>query len=172
MPWNIDTTDLQKKYGKGRAVNSRKIDFTSLNNKVTNWSKNIEKELSAVGGFMGIEHRADSPSKGASLAKIKSSQRYQDGAVSRIRFKFRRSLIWTHKGAGKGRGGTQGSTWTDKHGNKNSTNPKSFGKMATGGRTAKPFFNSVLNGARGVNELADIVAEELGDAIVNNLLIK
>jgi hypothetical protein len=169
--WKVDTSDLERKFGKGRSANS-KIDFTSFNNKVNAWAKTTEKEFVAVGGYMGIDHRPDSPSQGASLPKIKSSQRYEDGAVNLIRFKFRRSLIWTHKGAGKGRGGTKGSKWTDKYGNQKSTDPKSFGKMGTGGRTAKPFFNSVLNGDRGVNTLADIAAEELGDAIVNNLFIK
>jgi hypothetical protein len=58
---------------------------------------------------MGIEHRSNSPSKGDSLAKLKAKEHYDSGAVDRIGFKMNRSLIWTHKGAGKGRGGSKGS---------------------------------------------------------------
>ena len=85
---------------------------------------------------------------------------------------FPRTLIYTHKGAGKGRGGTKGSRWTDKYGNKKTTNPKSFGKMATGGRVAKPFINDALEAPDGVDKLATIAAENLGDVLAGSLFIK
>lgn len=94
------------------------------------------------------------------------------GIIEVVSFRFPRSLIWPHKGAGKGRGGTKGSVWYDALGIKHSTNPKSFGKMGAGGRVAKPWFNDTMESSAGVDELATIVATTTGDAIVNNLLIK
>ncbi len=96
----------------------------------------------------------------------------KDGGIDQTSIRFPRSLIWTHKGAGKGRAGTSGSKWTDKYGVVKSTRESSKGKMATAGRVAKPFFNDVLDGNAGVEELATIVAEETGDAIINQLFIK
>lgn len=127
--------------------------------------------MKAAGNGMSIVHRADSPSRGASLPKLKAKEHYDDGGIDRIGFKMNRSLIWTHKGAGKGRGGTQGSSWMDPHGTRKSTDPKSFGKMGTAGRTAKPWFNQFIESPAGVDELATIAAEEIGSAVTNKLFI-
>lgn len=95
----------------------------------------------------------------------------KDSVVSRVAFRFPRSLIWTHKGAGKGRAGKKGSRWVNKFGNTRSTNSDSLGKAGTGARKEKPWFTSVMDAPDGVNRLADIVAEETGDAIVNQLFV-
>jgi hypothetical protein len=149
-----------------------KIDLDKFNDDVQGWGKVTSKALQELGDAMGIVHRSDSPSKGASLAKIKDSYRQQDGAIAVVRFKFRRSLIYTHKGAGRGMGGSQGSKWLDKFGNEKSTNPSSLGKQATGKRKEKPFINQVLESPEGVDELATIAAGSLGDAIINKMLVK
>lgn len=150
----------------------KKLDLDKYNGRVKDWTKEALTDIKSEGASLGIEHRPDSPSKGASLPKIKTSTREEEGAIAVVSFKFRRSLIYTHKGAGKGRGGNKGSRWVDKYGNAKSTNPKSMGKQATDGRVAKPFINNVLDGEKGVEELAVIAADELGDAIVNNMLIQ
>ena len=121
---------------------------------------------------MGIVHRAGSPSKGESLNRLTAKFSSADGGIEKIAFKLRRSLIWPHKGAGKGMAGRVGSTWYNKKGEKKTTDPKSFGKMATGSRKAKPWFNQYMEGQHGVEELATLVAEETGDTIVNNILVK
>lgn len=148
------------------------LNLDRTNDRIRGWTKDSILKMKAEGRGLSIVHRADSPSKSASLPKIKDRYKLEEGTISRISFAFPRQLIWTHKGAGKGRAGTVGSKWTDKYGSTKSTNPKSHGKMATGGRTAKPFFDRVLDREDGVEELATIVAEETGDAIIGNLFIK
>lgn len=148
------------------------INFDKQNERVIGWAQRTSAAMKATGNALGISHRANSPSPGSSLDRIADRVGYKGTIIERISFKFPRTLIWTHKGAGKGRGGLLGSTWYDKYGLKHTTNPNSLGKMDTGGRKAKPFFNDVIESPTGVDELANIVAEESGDAIINKLFIK
>jgi hypothetical protein len=129
------------------------------------------RDMKTTGAGMNIVHRSNSPSKGDSLAKLKAKEHYDDGSIDRIGFKMNRSLVYTHKGAGKGRGGSKGSSWFDARGNRKTTNPESLGKMATGGRKAKPWFNQFIESPAGVDDLATIAAEEIGSAITNKLFI-
>jgi hypothetical protein len=149
-----------------------KLNLDRYNNRVIDWTKKAVKSIKAEGEKLDIEHRPDSPSRGASLPKIKEGHKEEGGAIAVVSFRFRRSLIYTHKGAGKGRGGKKGSRWLDKHKNEKTTNPKSLGKAGTGGRKEKPFINNILDSEQGVDELATIAASELGDAIVSNMLIQ
>ena len=148
------------------------INFDRQNEKVLQWAQRTEGGLKGRSNALGITHRADSPSPGSSVDKIKNRVKYKYGVIEVVSFRFPRSLIWPHKGAGKGRGGLKGSVWYDRLGIRHSTNPNSLGKMGTGGRIAKPWFNETMDAPTGVDELADIVATESGDAIVNNLFIK
>lgn len=149
-----------------------KLDLDRYNERLKEAGKELLHNIQEEANDMGIEHREDSPSRGSSVAAMKDSYGAHDGAVDRISIKFRRSLIYPHKGAGKGRGGTKGSKWVDKFGVTKSTNKNSLGKMGTGGRVAKPFINQVIESEKGVEKIATIAAEELGDAIVNNMLVK
>lgn len=148
------------------------INFDRQNERVQEWAQRTESSLKGGSNALGITHRGDSPSPGASIGKIKNRVKFRGGIIEVVSFKFPRTLIWTHKGAGKGRGGVKGSVWYDRVGIKHSTDPDSMGKMGTGGRVAKPWFNNTIEAPTGVEELATIVAEESGDAIVNNILIK
>lgn len=148
------------------------INFEKQNQRVEDWASRTEASLKGHSTALGITHRSNSPSPGSSVAKIRARTKRRGDIVEVISFKFPRSLIWPHKGAGKGRGGTLGSVWYDALGIRHTTDPESLGKMGTGGRVAKPWFNNTMEAASGVDELATIVAEESGDAIVNNLLIK
>lgn len=148
------------------------IDFDKQNERVADWAKRTEASLKGRSAALGITHRTDSPSPSSSVNDIKSRTKEKGGIIDVVSFRFSRSLIWTHKGAGKGRGGTLGSQWKDALGITHETDPKSLGKMGTGGRVAKPWFNDTMEATDGVDELATIVAEESGDAIVNKLLIK
>jgi hypothetical protein len=147
------------------------LDLNRYNDRVKDWMQLALQDMKTNGAGMNIVHRENSPSKGPSLDKLKAKEHFDDGAIDRIGFKMNRSLIWTHKGAGKGRGGTKGSSWTDAHGNRKTTDPDSLGKMATGGRTAKPWFTQFIESPAGVEDLATIAAEELGSAITNKLFI-
>lgn len=148
------------------------LDLDKYNDAVKAWDDASNRDIKSRAGAMGVTHRPNSPSKSSSVNKFKSKLFEQDGAVVKVSKTFPRQLIWTHKGAGKGRGGTKGSRWVDKYGNTKKTDPKSFGKMGTGGRQAKEFINDSLNSATGVEELATIAAEHLGDALVGSLFIK
>lgn len=98
--------------------------------------------------------------------------REKQGAIKVVTFTFNRALIYTMVGAGKGRGGLKGSRWINEQGVAKRTNPASLNKMGTGGRTAKPFIDAWLDGPAGTEQLGDIVAGELGDAIVGSIKFK
>lgn len=149
-----------------------KIDFDKQNERVIGWAGKTENNLKGKTNALGIIHRSTSPSPGPSVNKIKNRVKYRGGIIEVVSFRFPRSLVWPHKGAGKGMGGSKGSVWYDKLGIRHSTDPDSLGKMGTGNRVAKPWFNTVMEATTGVDELATIVAEESGDAIVNNILLK
>jgi hypothetical protein len=147
------------------------LNLDRFNTRVKDWTSTALAEMKSAGGSMGIEHRPNSDSPGSSLSKLKAKEHLTDGAIDRIGFKLNRSLVWTHYGAGKGRGGVVGSSWTTKDGQRKNTNPDSLGKMGSGSRKAKPWFNSVLQGGSGIEELADIAAEELAAEVTNKILI-
>jgi len=148
------------------------IDLDKINQDIEQWGTNAASNLQATGSAMGIHHRAGSPSTKPSLQQIVARFKYAHGLVHVVSFRVPRQLIFVHKGAGKGMGGTVGSSWADRYGNQMKTNPNSFGKMGTGSRQEKPFYNSTMESPAGVESLSDIVVTSLGDAIVNNLLIK
>jgi len=149
-----------------------KLNLDRYNERIKNDLGEVVSDIQTEGNSLGIQHRENSPSSGPSLPKIKGATKEHDGQVDQLSIKFRRSLIWTQKGAGKGRGGNKGSKWVDKYGATKTTNPKSLGKMGTNGRVEKPFINNVLDSEKGVEKIATTAAEELGDAIVNNILVK
>jgi hypothetical protein len=148
------------------------LNLDSYNEEVKQWDTESNQDIRSRASSLGVMHRANSPSPSSSIAKLKSRQYMQDGAIVRISKIFPRELIWAHKGAGKGRGGFKGSRWVDKYGNAQKTNPESLGKMGTEGRVAKPFFNESLDGPNGVDKLATIAAEKLGDSLVGSMFIK
>jgi hypothetical protein len=148
------------------------LDFEEYNNEIKNWGRQARQLIQREGTTEGVTHRPTSPSPSDSLARIRDSYGQQAGLVSRISFKFPRSLVYTMKGAGKGMAGNKGSRWIDKHGAAKKTNPASLGKMDTGGRKAKPFLNKALSAPAGLDQLADIAAEQLGNVVVKNILVK
>lgn len=148
------------------------LNLDRYNERIKSWATDALQGLENTGRGMNIVHREDSPSKGESLAKLKARFHTADGGIDRVGIKLNRSLVWTHKGAGKGRGGSIGSTWLNEKGERKKTNPKSRGKLGTGGRVAKPWFNTFMEGQQGVDELATIVAVETGDSIINQMAIK
>lgn len=158
-----------------------KIDFSQYNDRVKGWGKAANQEMKGEGTAMGIRHRAFSVSDVATRRQLSSSNspddslkrmrvafKEQGGTVQVVAFKVRRSLIFSHMGAGRGRGGQVGSKWNDSTGNVKRTKPSSFGKMGTAGRKAKPFIARVLDKPTGVDELAFIAADELGSGIINS----
>lgn len=146
------------------------LDFDKHNQDVKDWAKRMTSTMQYNGASLGIMHRENSQNPAPSMPQIKNSYKYDTGAIEVVGFRFPRSLIYTHKGAGKGRGGTSGSTWVDRYGNRKGTNPKSMGKMGTGGRVKKPWFTRSMDGSGGLEQLADLVADNLGATITTNIL--
>lgn len=67
-----------------------------------------------------------------------------NGEANKITFSFPYYMVFVHKGAGRGYGGIKSGLFTRANGAKGVTNKLSFGKMGTGKRVAKPWFNPVL----------------------------
>jgi hypothetical protein len=148
------------------------FDPDQYNDEVQQWGKGLPDLLRSRGSSYGIQHRENSPSNRSSLNSMRVKYKRSDGLISLVTLTVNRSLIYTHKGAGKGRGGNKGSRWIDKFGTSKKTAPDSLGKAGTGGRREKPFINDVLEGSQGVEKLADIVAENLATTIVNSAIVK
>lgn len=148
------------------------MNLDKYNEAITRWDHQNNQDVKSRAGGYGVTHRKNSPSPRASLNSFKSRLVTEDGAIVKISKVFPRTLVWVHKGAGKGRGGNIGSRWIDKYGKTQKTSDVSKGKMGTGGRTAKPFINDSLDAPEGIERLATIAAEELGDALVGFISVK
>lgn len=85
------------------------------------------------------------------------------GEASRIDFNMPYYMVFVHKGAGRGYGGSKSGLFTSPTG-KRTTNPLSAGKMGTGKRKAKPFFNPIVEAQ--FPELHDIVAIYHGEKVM------
>lgn len=95
-----------------------------------------------------------------------SVKRYM-GEASKINFSFPYYMVFVHKGAGRGYGGTKTGLFTRKNGTKGTTNVSSMGRMGTGKRKPKPWFNPVLE--QQFPALADLVATYHGGKAVANI---
>lgn len=107
---------------------------------------------------------------GEGLNSLKIGTGKSFGQINRISLGFNRYLVWLMKGAGKGQGGSKGSSWLNKNGVRVKTNPASMGKMNTAKRKEKDLFNSVLE--QQLPKLADIVADFKADQVVKTIQIK
>ena len=95
------------------------------------------------------------------------------GEASKINFSFPYYMVFVHKGAGRGYGGNKTGLFTKASGAKGKTNANSMGKMGTGKRKAKPWFNPIVESQFPV--LADLVGTYHGDkaiAKISKILIK
>ncbi|MBS7565067.1 hypothetical protein KHS38_11690 [Mucilaginibacter sp. Bleaf8] len=141
---------------------------------------NLNAQNNAVKGWFGTTYRkikgrymrlvTSANRSGDSLDRLKYKTKSKYGEVDQGGFIFDRHLVFVHKGAGKGHGGTKGSSWIGPNGERKRTNPNSFGKMNTGERQAEEWLNPVLE--EEVPKLADIVAGFKADAAVKQIQIK
>lgn len=106
---------------------------------------------------------------GDGLDSLKLRTRKTSGEISQVIFGFNRYLVFVHKGAGAGAGGSKGSTWFN-NGARVQTRSSSLGKMNTGNRHKKEFLNPVLNTQ--IPKLADIIAGFKADAVIKAIQIK
>ena len=115
------------------------IDYTGFNQGVKHVSNLMR--VAAMGGIMSMSLR----DKGTLLSSVKNYTRVQQGVANRLSLSFSRHGVFQEKGAGRGHGGSKGSVWYDSQGRRKTTNPQSFGKMGSGKRIKKPWFNPVID---------------------------
>jgi hypothetical protein len=89
------------------------------------------------------------------------------GEANKITFSFPYYMVFVHKGAGRGYGGIKTGLFTTSKGTKGITNPASMGKMGTGKRRPKPWFNPVIE--EQFPALSDIVSDYQGEKITLNI---
>jgi hypothetical protein len=141
-------------------------NIEAQNTGVIRWKDNSFRSIKA--SYMRLIRSAGRSGDGLDSLKMRTKQTY--GEVDQITLTFKRYLIWVHKGAGKGEGGSKGSTWYDKFGKMKKTNPESLGKIGSGTRRKEEWLNPVLDEA--VPKLADIVAGFKADGAVKLIQIK
>lgn len=116
-----------------------------------NHFKAYNEEMSRIARQFGAELRSDwgikvadaSASGLKSQLKANAGKRY--GVVDRIGAKFPRHGIYRTVGAGRGQGGSIGSSWRDKNGNIKRTNQNSLGKMNTVNRKSVDWLEPTLD---------------------------
>lgn len=123
----------------------------TLREKVEDWGERTEEKLQMSLVSVGAVY------SGAGQKSIDSGAKMMQDRSIYIGFRLKRYLVMIEKGAGKGHGGKKGSVWKGLDGKMKRTNPASLGKMNSGGRPAKPFFNVVIKAE--IKDLADEVGE-------------
>lgn len=120
------------------------MEFDKINTRIKELSRESKMALVQEQRKLGMKHSTSDP-----LTDIKTRVSYDAGLANRVRYKFKKSGIYVHKGVGKG-------TPIDKVGQTN--------------RKAKPWFNPVIE------KYADLMMEEVADEWVdvafNKILIK
>jgi len=118
---------------------------TKFNNDVRTWATTATNDLLTQFDVLNIRHVKRSPSAIPSKDALKNFLKARQGLVDTISFKFPQHMVFVHKGVSKGHP---------------ITNP----------RQAKEWFNPSMD--KSVEQLADIVADNDGELIVNNFTIR
>lgn len=135
--------------------------LSKYNQDITKWGQTTKRELKLQVLQLTTKHSG----KGERDQKV-SVKKYM-GEASKINFSFPYYMVFVHKGAGRGYGGSKTGSFTTASGSKRSTNRNSMGKMGTGRRVPKPWFNPVLE--KNFPDLANLVAEYHGGKVLLNV---
>lgn len=125
------------------------INFDQANERIVGWSKDTLVKLRGEINVLGIRHAANSRSPKAAEKSLVARTPKRGGLIDRVSYIMPRHMIYVHKGVGRG---------------------TKISQVGNTKRVAKPWFNPVIEA--NIDGLADIVAEEMGSAIVNKLLIR
>lgn len=136
------------------------MSVENFNKEVTQWGNATKRKIK-------LEVLRLVTSRGPGQKNQKVSVKKYMGEASKIDFAFPYYMVFVHKGAGRGYGGNKTGLFTQANGRKGKTNTASMGKMGTGKRQAKPWFNPVLDAQ--FPELANIVANHHGDKVIANI---
>jgi hypothetical protein len=152
LPFEISLESLSETSTKLRKEDKERVG--KFNSDVKKWAKEATEQLRASVQSMVNRNLILSESI---KPKFSYDRSYGTSEVNRIGFSFAREGIYIHKGAGRGQGGSQGSTWYDLHGNRKKTLSESLNKMNTGNRMAKEWFDKVMHVE--IERLSEIVSE-------------
>lgn len=129
-------------------------DFCSMAKSLDDINATVRRKSEAAIGRMkslqnslGMKH-GQNPDEGR-LTSIRSTVKERDGVAERIRFKFKRSGVFVHKGVGRG---------------------TSMGQAGSTKRKAKEWFNPVIEAL--AEELASDVFNGFIEVKIDKLLIK
>jgi hypothetical protein len=125
------------------------VNYDSANSRIVGWSKNTLQLLKGEINALGIRHAANSRSPKAAEKSLVARTPKKAGLIERVSYIMPRHMIYVHKGVGRG---------------------TKISQVGSTNRKAKPWFNPVIEA--NIDALADIVAEEIGSGIVNNILIR
>jgi len=141
------------------------IDATPLNKYLTEEAQAIANTLRSEISVQGIGSVSNRLRRSI---KPKLGKKYGD--INRISFGIQRYGIFLIKGAGRGYGGQKGSSWTNAEGERVRTATSSKGKMGTGKRKARDFWNPTLD--RHLPIMAKRLADGTWEMTVKALNIK
>lgn len=129
------------------------MDTEKLNSEVRSWTKSSVTEMKSEANRLGIDHRTENTKEGGrsrspapAVDILRSTISKRLGVPYKISFKFPRHMVFVHKGVGRG---------------------TSASEAGTGSRTPKEWFSPIIE--KNIENLGDIVAENLGESIINNL---
>jgi hypothetical protein len=132
-----------------------------FNQDVSKWTRGTKRELKLEVIQLTAIY------SGHARTDLDAKVRRYAGEASKINFAFPYYMAFVHKGAGKGYGGTKTGLFTRTNGTKGTTNPDSMGKMGTGARRPKPWFNPVVESR--FPALEEIVARYHGEKVTLNI---
>ncbi|RYG07794.1 MAG: hypothetical protein EOO07_26765 [Chitinophagaceae bacterium] len=136
------------------------MSVENYNREVGQWGNQTKRKLK-----LEVLRLVTSRGPGQKNQKV-SVKRYL-GEASKIDFAFPYYMVFVHKGAGRGYGGNKTGLFTRAKGGKGKTNLSSMGRMGTGKRQAKPWFNPVIEAQ--FPFLAEIIANYHGQRIIANI---
>lgn len=132
----------------------------NFNNDVAQWAAQSRRQ-------MKMEVLRTVLNIGPGYHNLKSDVKKYHGEASKIGFSFPYYMVFVHKGAGRGYGGSKSGLFTKADGSKGETSKSSLGKMGTGRRKPKLWFNPVIE--ERFPALADLVRNYHGDKVILNI---
>jgi len=136
-------------------------NVTDFNRNAAGWGR--DSQLKMKNQVLRLAVHADGPG----YTNLKTGIQLYLGEASKIWFSFPYYMIFFHKGAGRGYGGSKSGLFTRGDGSKGVTSPGSKGKMGTGKRHPSPWFNPVIE--QMFPELAEMVNDYHGEKTFINI---
>ena len=145
-----------------------KAKVQEFNSGATKWGKNVHTTAKEHLNYLDVDSGGSKVSHHLKENFRVNFHRQKEGGVSRIwriGFGFPPTGAYLHYGAGRGYGGSGESLWKDSKGILRSTNPESIGKMGTGNRRPKDWFNPAVESNL---QKMDKIVGEYGDDLALN----